>query len=115
MTTSYISSKAISGILWFVNQISKKFTAPYNKLKQWFPILEQHKGLRYATIPLVILFIAAVRWGLKQVISLGTELLASHSEIDIAPKTILMVVMGTLISTKIITQVIKGKQQNAEK
>lgn len=104
-----ISPKVKSTLLWVFNQITNKFTAPYKKLKQWFPIIERYPALKYAMIPVVIASIAGLRMVMKQVIGALASFISSYSS-SISEGSIVIGVVGVFISIKIVTQIIKGRK-----
>lgn len=114
MNITYVSKKVKSTLLWGFNQITNKFTAPYRKLKQWFPIIEKYTALKYAMIPVVIASIAGLRVVMKQVVGALASFISSYSsnisDINISESTIISGIIGVLISIKIISQITKGRR-----
>lgn len=115
MNRAYLTPKVTSTLLWIFNQITNKFTAPYKKLKQWFPIIEKHTSLKYAVIPVVIASIAGLRVVMKQVVGTLASLISSYSRdvsnINISESSIVIAIIGLLISIKIISQITKGRKK----
>lgn len=114
MNSTYLSEKLTSSLKFLFKQITNKFTAPYKKLKQWFPILENHAWLKYAMIPLIIAFIAGLRTVMKQVIGALANLISTFtndiSDINIPESSIIIAIIGIFISIKIISQITKGRK-----
>ena len=69
MNYTTILNKAKGLVLWIYKNITNKFTVIFNKLKEWFPILDRFPLLKYSLIPVLVGLFILLRYIIKLVLN----------------------------------------------
>ena len=69
MNYTTILKKGKDLLLWIYKNITNKFTVIFNKLKEWFPILDRYPLLKYSLIPVLVGLFILLRYIIKLVLN----------------------------------------------
>ncbi|WP_372755865.1 hypothetical protein [Labilibaculum sp.] len=119
MDYTIILKKVESALLWIFNAITNKFTAPFSKLKDKFPIIDRSPLLKYSLIPVLIALFFLLRYIIKFLVNglaaWTSNFVGESAGYSISEKTIVLCIAAVFIGSRIILKLINKKKENSSK